>query len=74
LRVYQVIAGSAAARAGLRAGDWIIGVQGTPVSQLSELLDWLAGDAAGLVLSLKFLRPRTGILEVQHVLVTPDVH
>ncbi|MGJ0485562.1 MAG: S1C family serine protease [Methylomicrobium sp.] len=74
LRVYQVIAGSAAARAGLRAGDWIIGVQGTPVSQLSELLDWLAGDAAGQVLSLKFLRPRTGILEVQHVLVTPDVH
>jgi len=74
LRVHQVAAGSAAARAGLQAGDWIIGAQGTPVSQLSELLNWLAGDAAGQVLALKILHPRAGILEVRHVLVTPDVH
>jgi S1-C subfamily serine protease len=74
LRVHQVAAGSAAARAGMRAGDWIIGVQGTPVSQLSELLNWLAGDAAGQVLSLKILRPRAGPLEILQVLVTPDLH
>jgi len=74
LRVQQVVTGSAAASAGLRAGDWIIGVQGEPVSQLSDLLTWLAGNAAGQVLSLKILRPRAGILEVLHLLVKPVVH
>jgi len=74
LRVQEVVAGSAAANAGLRAGDWIIGVQGKPVSQLSDLLHWLGGNAAGQVLPLKILRPRAGILEVLHVLVTPTVH
>lgn len=74
MRVQQVAPGSAAASAGLRAGDWIIGVRGEPVSQLSDLLNWLAGDAAGQVLPLKILRPRAGVLEVMHVLVTPTVH
>jgi S1-C subfamily serine protease len=74
LRVQEVVAGPAAANAGLRAGDWIIGVQGKPVSQLSDLLHWLGGNAAGQVLPLKILRPRAGVLEVLHVLVTPTVH
>jgi len=74
LRVQQVAAGSAAASAGLRAGDWIIGVQGQPVSQLVDLLNWLGGDAAGQALPLKVLRPRAGVLEALHVLVTPAVH
>ncbi|MCA1853289.1 MAG: trypsin-like peptidase domain-containing protein [Beggiatoa sp.] len=74
LRVQEVVASSAAANAGLRAGDWIIGVQGKPVSQLSDLLHWLGGNAAGQVLPLKILRPRAGILEVLHVLMTPTVH
>ncbi len=74
LRVQEVVPGSAAAAAGLRAGDWIIGVQGEPVSQLSDLLNWLGGNAAGQVLPLKILRPRAGVLEVLHVLVTPTVH
>jgi S1-C subfamily serine protease len=74
LRVQEVVAGSAAASAGLRAGDWIVGVQGKPVSQLSDLLNWLGGNAAGQVLPLKILRPRAGVLEVLHVLVTPTVH
>ncbi len=73
LRVQQVMAGSAAASAGLRAGDWIVGAQGAPVSQLSDLLNRLGGDVAGRVLPLKILRPRAGILEVLHVLVTPAV-
>ncbi|MGH8565625.1 MAG: S1C family serine protease [Gammaproteobacteria bacterium] len=74
MRVQEVAAGSAAASAGLRVGDWIIGVQGKPVSQLSDLLHWLGGNAAGQVLPLKILRPRAGILEVLHVLVTPAAH
>ena len=74
MRVQQVVAGSAAASAGLRAGDWIIGVRGQPVSQLSDLLNWLGGDAAGRVLPLKILRPRAGVLEILHVLVAPTVH
>jgi S1-C subfamily serine protease len=73
LRVQQVVAGSVAASAGLHAGDWIIGAQGAPVSQLSDLMNWLGGDAAGRVLALKILRPHAGILEVLHVLVTPAV-
>ncbi len=73
IRVQQVVPGSASAGAGLQAGDWIVGVQGEPVSQLSDLLNWLAGDGAGRVLPLKILRPRHGILEVLHVLVTPAV-
>jgi S1-C subfamily serine protease len=73
IRVQQVAQGSAAASSGLQAGDWIVGVQGEPVSQLSDLLDWLAGDGAGQVLPLKILRPRSGVLEVLHVLVTPTV-
>ncbi len=73
LRVQHVAAGSAAAGPGLRAGDWIIGVQGEPVSQFSELLNWLCGNAAGQVLSLKILRPRAGILEILHMLVKPDI-
>lgn len=73
MRVQQVIPGSPAAGAGLRAGDWIIGAQGEPVSQLSDLMHWLGGNAAGQVLPLKILRPRAGVLEVLHVLVTPTV-
>lgn len=73
IRVQQVVAESAAAGAGLQAGDWIVGVQGAVVSQLTDLLNWLAGDGAGQVLPLKILRPRSGVLEVLHVLVTPSV-
>ncbi|MGH8751860.1 MAG: S1C family serine protease [Burkholderiales bacterium] len=74
LRVQQVVPGSAAADAGMRAGDWIIVVQGEPVSQLSDLLNWLAGNAAGQALPLKILRPRAGLLEILHILVKPAVN
>jgi S1-C subfamily serine protease len=74
LRLQQVMPGSAAASAGLQAGDWIVGVQGEPVSQLPDLLNWLGGDSAGQVLPLKILRPRAGVLEVLHVFVTPTPH
>jgi S1-C subfamily serine protease len=73
MRVQQVMPGSPAAIAGLRPGDWIIGAQGEPVSQLSDLMRWLGGNAAGQVLPLKILRPRAGVLEVLHVLVTPTL-
>jgi S1-C subfamily serine protease len=71
MRVDQIVPGSAAAFAGLQPGDWIVGVQGQPVSQPSDLLRWLAGETAGQVLPLKILRPRAGVLEVMHLLVTP---
>jgi S1-C subfamily serine protease len=73
MRVDRVVPGSAAAGAGLLPGDWIVGVQGKPVSQLSDLLSWLVGDTAGQVLPLKILRPRAGVLEVMHLLVTPTL-
>jgi hypothetical protein len=41
------------------------------VSQPSDLLSWLAGEAAGQVLPLKILRPRAGVLEVLHLLISP---
>ena len=71
MRIERVVPASAAASAGLRAGDWIVGVQGQPVSEPSDLLSWLAGEAAGQVLPLKILRPRAGVLEVLHLLISP---
>jgi S1-C subfamily serine protease len=71
MRIERVVPGSAAAFAGLQPGDWIVGVRGEPVSQLSDLLRWLVGESAGQVLPLKILRARAGILEVMHLLVTP---
>ena len=74
LRIQQVVSGSAAANAGLRAGDWIIGAQGKPVSELVDLLKLLTGDGAGKQLTLKILRPRSGVFGIVHAFVTPDVH
>lgn len=73
LRVQQVQPGSAAASAGMRAGDWVIGVQGEPISQMSDLMNWLGGNSAGRVLPMKVLRPRAGVLEVVHLLVAPEL-
>jgi S1-C subfamily serine protease len=71
IRVQQVAPGSPAATGGLKPGDWIIGEGGAPLAQLTDLLDRLAGEAAGRPLSLKILRPKAGVLETQYVLVTP---
>jgi S1-C subfamily serine protease len=72
MHVKNVTRGSAAAAGGLQAGDWIVGAQGQAVSDLADLLPLLSGDRAGATLPLKVLRPRAGVLEVVHLLVSPD--
>jgi S1-C subfamily serine protease len=71
VRVKDVAAGSAAAVAGLRAGDWIVGAQGEPVAEQADLLKLLIGDGAARTLALKVLRPTAGVLGVAHLIVTP---
>jgi S1-C subfamily serine protease len=71
VRVKDVGSSSAAAVAGLRAGDWIIGAQGEPVAEQSDLLKLLIGDGAGRTLTLKVLRPNAGVLGAVHLIVTP---
>jgi S1-C subfamily serine protease len=73
MRVSHVVPGSAAASAGLRAGDWIVGVKGEPIAGPSDLYVWLGGDHAGEVLPLRILRPRAGVLEILHVMIAPTL-
>jgi S1-C subfamily serine protease len=74
VRIKDAAAGGAAAAAGLRAGDWIVGAQGEPVAEQADLLKLLIGDGAGRTLALKVLRPTAGVLGAIHVLVTPNPH
>jgi S1-C subfamily serine protease len=72
VRIKSVAKGSAAHAAGLRAGDWIVGAQGEPIAEQADLLKLLIGDGAGRTLALKLLRPTAGVLDVVHVVVTPN--
>src|SRR5688572_11923480 len=72
VRIKDVASGSAAAAAGLRAGDWIVGAQGEPVAEQADLLKLLIGDGAGKTLALKVLRPTAGVVAVVHLIVTPS--
>jgi S1-C subfamily serine protease len=72
LRVKDVVKGSAAATAGLSAGDWIVGAQGEPISEHADLLRLLSGEGAGKPIALKLLRPTAGVLGALYVVVTPD--
>jgi S1-C subfamily serine protease len=72
VRIKDIAAGSAAAVAGLRAGDWIVGAQGEPVAEQADLLKLLIGDGAGRTLALKVLRPAAGVLNVVHLIATPN--
>ena len=72
VRIKDVASGSAAAAAGLRAGDWIVGAQGEPVAEQADLLKLLIGDGAGRTLALKVLRPTAGVVAVVHLIVTPS--
>ena len=53
--VGQVIAGSAAAKAGLQPGDWIVGVNGEPVSQWSDWVSHIV-NSPGRELTFEVLR------------------
>jgi S1-C subfamily serine protease len=70
--IKDVAGGSAAAAAGLRVGDWIVGAQGEPVAEQADLLKLLIGDGAGRTLTLKVLRPTAGVVGVVHLVVTPS--
>jgi S1-C subfamily serine protease len=71
VRIKDTASGSAAAAAGLRAGDWIIGAQGEPIAEQADLLKLLIGDGAGRTVALRVLRPNAGVLGVVHLIVTP---
>lgn len=71
LRVVEVAAGSAAARDGLHSGDILVGCDGIPLVQLSDLLKRLAGEGYGRALLLKLLRPVAGTLTPLYLTVTP---
>jgi S1-C subfamily serine protease len=72
VRVMRVLPDGAAVRAGLREGDVIIGVQGAPVAQMSELMAAISGEQLHRALLFKFLRPESGFMRAQHVWVTPQ--
>ena len=63
--------GSPAAQGGLREGDVLIGCDGLPLAQLSDLLKRLAGEGYGRALLLKLLRPVAGTLTPLILTVTP---
>jgi S1-C subfamily serine protease len=71
VRVVEAVAGSAAARDGLRSGDILVGCDGMPLAQLSDLLKRLAGEGYGKPLLLKLLRPVAGTLTPFYLTVTP---
>jgi S1-C subfamily serine protease len=71
--VQKVQRGSAAARADLRGGDWIVAVDGSAVPDMGSLLRRMTGDRAGERLTLSVLRPRAGTLRAVRVELTPDL-
>jgi S1-C subfamily serine protease len=56
IEVVQVVEGSPAARAGLRAEDLIVEVAGTPVAGVDDLQRLMAGDLIGQAVSARLLR------------------
>ncbi|MDY0748855.1 trypsin-like peptidase domain-containing protein [Paucibacter sp. R3-3] len=71
IRLVDVVAGGPAAQAGLREGDILIGCDGAPLAQLSDLLKRLAGEGYGRPLVLKLLRPVAGVLTTMYLTVRP---
>jgi S1-C subfamily serine protease len=54
--VMEVVEGSPAAKAGLTAGDLIVGVTGQPVSKAKDLQGHMIGAAIGKPLEIEVLR------------------
>jgi S1-C subfamily serine protease len=54
--IMEVVEGSPAATAGLRAGDLIVGVGGQPVSKAGDLQGYMVGAAIGRPLEVEVLR------------------
>jgi S1-C subfamily serine protease len=72
VRVQEVARGSAAATAGLRSGDWIVGADGERVSDHADLLRRLTGGSARTTLNLQILRPTAGVLRAEDLAIAPD--
>ena len=71
VRVQDIVAGSAAALSGLKRGDWIVGIDGDAIADLSDLSRRLAGDDAARTVTVRLLRPSSGVLKPIHALLTP---
>jgi S1-C subfamily serine protease len=54
--VMEIVEGSPAAKAGLRAGDLIVGIGGQPVSRAGDLQGYMVGAATGRPLEVEILR------------------
>ena len=67
IRVLEVVAPSPAERAGLRAGDILVSLDGTPLITLSELQQVLSADRIGRVADLAYVRA----WELRHTSITP---
>jgi S1-C subfamily serine protease len=61
LEVVEVIGGSPAATAGLRVGDVIVALDGTPVSSAGDLQRLMLGDAIGRRMTLRVIREGRGL-------------
>lgn len=57
LKVSRVEPGSNAQRAGLRPGDKILAVNGSPLDTLTPYYDWVSGGHTGDAISLRVLHP-----------------
>ena len=68
VRTEQIVEGGPAARAGLRAGDIMVGLDGTTVTEVSGLLALLGRESVGRQLALRFLRDGT----LNQVSVVPE--
>ena len=71
VQIKEIVPGGAAAQAGLKAGDWIVGLDGTTVSDLADVMKLLSGDGADRTLAAKVLRSSSGVLKHVHALLTP---
>ena len=67
IRVLEVVAPSPAERAGLRAGDILVSLDGTPLITLSELQRVLSADRIGRAADLAYVRAG----ELRHTSITP---
>jgi prepilin-type processing-associated H-X9-DG protein len=68
VRIEQIVNGGPAARAGLRAGDIVVGLDGTTVAEVSGLLALLGRESIGRQQVLRFLRDGT----LNQVSVVPE--